>query len=115
MLALLTGFMLAAQSPSVAVLQFRTLQKLHKPGKTSAPIIVSIKANGDVFIADNQVPFGELAGKLSVIAANRKGGSDVFVRADKGLPYGTLMKVIGRIRASGFDQVLLITEVEDGG
>jgi len=37
------------------------------------------------------------------------------VRGDKGVAYGTVMRVMGRISAGGFRKVSLVTEVEDGG
>ena len=36
-------------------------------------------------------------------------------RGDKGVAYGTVMRVMGRISAGGFRKVSLVTEVEDGG
>ena len=37
------------------------------------------------------------------------------MRGDKGVAYGTVMRVMGRISAGGFKKVSLVTEVEDGG
>jgi biopolymer transport protein TolR len=34
------------------------------------------------------------------------------VRGDKGLDYGTVMKVMGRIKLGGFNKVSLVTESE---
>ena len=39
----------------------------------------------------------------------------IFVRGDKGVTYGIVMRVMGRISAGGFRKVSLVTEVEDGG
>jgi biopolymer transport protein TolR len=89
-------------------------QQLQQP-KTE-PLTLSIRANGDVFIAEQAVPLAELVGKLKAIAQNRKGEEEpVFVRGDKGTPYGAIMKVMGRISAGGFRKVSLVTEVEEGG
>ena len=53
----------------------------------------------------------EIAGKLKAIA---KGGYDepIFVRGDKGIDYGTVMRVMGRIKQGGFNKVSLVTEAE---
>ena len=61
-----------------------------------------------------QVQLDEIAPKLKAIAKN---GYDeqIFVRGDKGIAYGTVMRVMGRISAGGFRKVSLVTEVEDGG
>ena len=37
------------------------------------------------------------------------------MRGDKGVTYGVVMRVMGRISAGGFRKVSLVTEVEDGG
>ena len=54
------------------------------------------------------------AGWMCAIAKN---GVDeqIYVRGDKGIDYGTVMRVMGRISAGGFKKVSLVTEVEDGG
>ena len=38
----------------------------------------------------------------------------VFVRGDKKVDYGTVMKVMGRLSAAGFRRVALVTEVDQG-
>ena len=69
---------------------------------------------GSVFIGETAVSLDEIAPKLKAIAKN---GYDeqIFVRGDKGVAYGTVMRVMGRISAGGFRKVSLVTEVEDGG
>ena len=39
----------------------------------------------------------------------------VYVRGDKKVDYGTMMRVMGRLSAAGFHRVALVTEVEQGG
>jgi biopolymer transport protein TolR len=36
----------------------------------------------------------------------------VFVRADKNVPYGVVMEVVGRVKEVGIDEVGMITEME---
>ena len=45
-----------------------------------------------------------------------RGGFDerIFVRGDKKVDYGTVMKVMGRLSAAGFKRVALVTEVDQG-
>ena len=78
------------------------------------PLAISVKADGSVFIGETAVSLDEIAPKLKAIAKN---GYDeqIFVRGDKGVAYGTVMRVMGRISAGGFRKVSLVTEVEDGG
>jgi biopolymer transport protein TolR len=53
--------------------------------------------------------------KLKAITETR-GGLDerIFVRGDRKVDYGTVMRVMGRLSAAGFKRVALVTEVEQG-
>jgi len=117
MLVLLIIFMVAAPLLQVGVpieLPQAKGKQLEQP--KSEPLAISVKANGDVFIGETAVKLDELTGKLKAIAQNRKGDEEpIYVRGDKGTNYGAVMKVMGRISASGFKKVSLVTEVEEGG
>ena len=41
--------------------------------------------------------------------------SAIYVRGDKKVDYGTMMRVMGRLSAAGYHRVALVTEVEQGG
>ena len=116
MLVLLIIFMVAAPLLTVGVPIELPSAKGKQLEAKNEPLAISIKANGEVYIAETLVPLADLVGKLKAISANRKGEDEpVFVRGDKGVNYGTVMKVMGRISAGGFKKVSLVTEVEDGG
>ncbi|MFN0219671.1 MAG: protein TolR [Hyphomicrobium sp.] len=115
MLVLLIIFMVAAPLLQVGVpvdLPDSRGQQLAPP-KTE-PLAVTVKENGDVFIGETQVTLDELAPKLSAISKN---GYDepIFVRGDKGVSYGVVMRVMGRINAGGFKKLSFITNEEKGG
>ncbi len=114
MLVLLIIFMVAAPMLTVGV-------PIELPGShgkqlesSKEPLTISVSSSGETFIGETKVPLAEIAEKLKAIAKN---GVDeqVYVRGDKGIDYGTVMKVMGRISAGGFKKVSLVTEVEDGG
>ncbi|HML44234.1 MAG TPA: protein TolR, partial [Hyphomicrobium zavarzinii] len=113
MLVLLIIFMVAAPLLTVGV----PIELPQSQGKqlesNKEPLTISVSANGDVFIGETKVALDEVAEKLKAIAKN---GVDeqIFVRGDKGITYGTVMLVMGRISAGGFKKVSLVTEVEDG-
>ncbi|MCC7253210.1 protein TolR [Hyphomicrobium sp.] len=114
MLVLLIIFMVAAPLLTVGVpielpqSQGKQLESNHEP------LTISVSSNGDVFIGETKVGLDEIAEKLKAIAKN---GVDeqIFVRGDKGISYGQVMLVMGRISAGGFKKVSLVTEVEDAG
>jgi biopolymer transport protein TolR len=75
------------------------------------PITISVQKDGKVYIQETQIALSDIAAKLKAIA---KGGYDepIFVRGDKGIDYGTVMRVMARIKQGGFNKVSLVTETE---
>lgn len=115
MLVLLIIFMVAAPLLQVGVpveLPESKGQQLSPP--KSEPLAVSVNEKGEVFIGETSVSLDELAPKLQAIAKN---GYDepIFVRGDKGVPYGVVMRVMGRINAGGFRKLSFVTNEENGG
>jgi len=114
MLVLLIIFMVAAPMLTVGV----PIELPQSQGKqlesSKEPLTISVAANGDTFIGETKVALPEIADKLKSIAKNGV-EEQIYVRGDKGIDYGTVMKVMGRISAGGFKKVSLVTEVEDGG
>jgi biopolymer transport protein TolR len=116
MLVLLIIFMVAAPLLTVGVpIELPQAQGKQLDAK-GEPLKLTIKANGDVYLADAAVPMTELVTKLKAISSTRKGDDEpVFVFGDKGVTYGIVMKVMGRISKGGFKKVSLVTDVEEGG
>lgn len=115
MLVLLIIFMVAAPLLQTGIdvnLPESKGQEIQPPKKD--PLAVTVKANGDVFIGDTQVPLEELSTKLKAIAGN---GYDetIFVRGDKGVNYGTVMEVMSRINQGGFKKLSFVLNGEKGG
>lgn len=75
------------------------------------PVTISVKSDGRVFIQEAEVPLDDLVSKLLGIA-KRGYNEQIFVRGDKSLSYGDVMKVMGRISAAGFKKVSLVTNAE---
>ena len=84
------------------------------PTPKQEPLAVTVKLNGDVYIGETQVGLDDLATKLKAIAKN---GYDetIFVRGDKGVSYGVVMKVMGRINDGGFKKLSFVLDQEKGG
>lgn len=70
-------------------------------------MILTIKDNGAIFLDEYETTAADMTRVLEVNVRNT--GRQLFVRADKGVPYGTVMEVMGTIRASGIMNVGLIT------
>ncbi|HET6926594.1 MAG TPA: protein TolR [Hyphomicrobiaceae bacterium] len=75
------------------------------------PVTLSVDRSGKVFIQETEIKLDDIAPKLKAMAKN---GYDeqIFIRGDKGIDYGTVMRVMGRVKAAGFTKVSLVTETE---
>ena len=116
MLVLLIIFMVSAPLLTVGVpIDLPQTQASSLDQTDKEPLAVSVNTNGQVFLQNTEIPIEEMVPKLKAIAAAR-GGSDerIYVRGDKTVDYGTVMKVMGRLSAAGFRRVALVTEVEQG-
>src|SRR5438445_11628183 len=113
MLVLLIIFMVSAPLLTVGVpidlpqTQAKTLDQ------DKEPLTVSVTVKGEVYLQNTEIPLDEVVSKLKAVTEAR-GGSDerIFVRGDRQVDYGTVMKVMGRISAAGFRRVALVTDVE---
>jgi biopolymer transport protein TolR len=115
MLVLLIIFMVSAPLLTVGVpidlpqTQAKSLEQDQKP------LTLTVTTKGQVFLQESEVKVEELVPKLQAITQAR-GGMDerIYVRGDKKVDYGTVMRVMGRLSQAGFRRVALVTEVEQG-
>jgi biopolymer transport protein TolR len=115
MLVLLIIFMVSAPLLTVGV----PLDLPQSQAKTldldKEPLTVSVDVKGAVYLQNTEIAVEELVPKLKAITEARGGADErIFVRGDRQVDYGTVMKVMGRISAAGFRRVALVTEVEQG-
>ena len=116
MLVLLIVFMVSAPLLTVGVpidlpqSQAKSLDQDHEP------LTVTVNGDGKVYLQNTEIGVDDLVAKLKAIADTRGGGFDerVYVRGDRKVDYGTVMKVMGRLSGAGFHRVALVTEVEQG-
>jgi len=111
MLVLLIIFMVAAPLMTVGVpVDLPKTAASALPGDQEEPLTVTLTLAGEVQIMTTPVARGELVSKLRAIAAERS-SDRVFLRADGGLPYEQVMKVMGALNAGGFSNVGLVTDI----
>jgi biopolymer transport protein TolR len=115
MLVLLIIFMVSAPLLTVGVPLDLPQTQAKSLDQDKTPLTLSVNLKGQVFLNDTPIGLDELAPKLKAITEAR-GGLDerIFVRGDKKVDYGTVMRVMGRLSAAGFRRVALVTEVEQG-
>lgn len=70
-------------------------------------LIVTVKANGEVFLNDMPVDLSTLKERLSVLS---KRNPDVFLRADRSVSYGMVAELMAEIKDAGIERLGLVTE-----
>jgi biopolymer transport protein TolR len=115
MLVLLIIFMVSAPLLTVGVPIDLPQSQAKSLDQDQKPLTVSVNDKGQVFLQESEIPVDELVAKLKAVTETR-GGMDerIYVRGDRKVDYGTVMKVMGRLSAAGFRRVALVTEVEQG-
>ncbi len=74
------------------------------------PVLVSVKADGSIFLQEEAVKLGTLTNRLLEMTGNNL-DNKIYVRADKNLDYGRVMEVVRTLSIAGFNQVSLATEL----
>ena len=80
------------------------------------PIEISLDDRGRLFVDKDETGEADLPGKLDAIAARTPAGGQppqIYLRADRGLDYGRVMRVMGELNRAGLNRVALVT-VEGG-
>jgi biopolymer transport protein TolR len=113
MLVLLIVFMVAAPLLTVGVPIDLPESQAKSIEQDKEPLSISVNDKGQVFLQNTEIKVDELVAKLKAIAKN---GSEerIYVRGDRKVDYGTVMRVMGRLSAAGYRRVALVTEVEQG-
>ena len=115
MLVLLIIFMVSAPLLTVGVPLDLPQSQAKTLDQNKEPLTISVNLKGQVFLQNTEIGVDELIPKLKAIT-DARGGLDerIFVRADRKVDYGTVMRVMGRLSGAGFHRVSLITEIEQG-
>jgi biopolymer transport protein TolR len=116
MLVLLIVFMVSAPLLTVGVPLDLPQSQAKSMDQDREPLTVSVNDHGQIYLQNSEITAEELVPKLKAIT-DARGGLDerVYVRGDKKVDYGTMMRVMGRLSAAGYHRVALVSEVEGGG
>ena len=73
------------------------------------PLVVSIKADGKVFLMETEITLEELVPKLQAVS---KTGPDerIYLRGDKSIAYGRVAEVMAVLTTAGYRKVALVNE-----
>ena len=112
MLVLLIIFMITAPLMKTGI--EIELPEVNTPNipESDEPLIVSINKDNEIFLSEKKISNKNLKSKLLAIKnANPK--VKVFIKADKIVPYQTLMEVMKQIIDSNITNISLITDPKD--
>jgi len=112
MLVLLIIFMVAAPMMVQGV-------DVDLPEATTAPLpsdqehlMVTINQRHEIYINDVQIGLDFLKEKLAAILENQK-GREVYLRADKNISYGMVVRVMAEMKSAGVETLGMVTEPLD--
>lgn len=83
------------------------------PVKNQKRITVTLTGSGKIFLEDASYPLSEIGtalGKLMKAEGTTPESGRIFLRADKSVKYGFVVKVIDEIKKSGVEKLSLLTE-----
>jgi biopolymer transport protein TolR len=109
MLVLLIIFMVAAplMVSGVPVKLPQTAAAKQEPPQK--PLVITVAADAKYYIRNEEVPADELETRLKALRAS-EGDTVAYVRADKLIPYGNVMDILGRLGRSGYARISLLSE-----
>ena len=109
MLVLLIIFMVTAPMLSMGIDVNLPRVKSKSVDVTEEKLVLTITDAKEIFLNKTKMPLGELNSKLEAIFSNRV-DREIFLRADKNVPYGFVVEVMSEVRKAGVDKLGMITE-----
>ena len=113
MLVLLIVFMISAPLLSAGVPVDLPETDAGAMSTGNDPVTITVNAEGQIFIGDDEVSIDTLVPTLLEIAEDNL-DQRIFVRGDRQSSYGAVMLVMGRINGAGFTQIGLVTTPDEG-
>ena len=112
MLVLLIVFMVAAPLLTVGVPIELPDTKAKPLQGDKEPLTITVNGAGEIYLQENLVELDTLVPKLLAISGNGY-NERIYVRGDKLVDYGKVMKVMGTVSSAGFKRIGLVTAPED--
>ena len=107
MLVLLIVFMIAAPLSTVDVPVDLPAAKVNPQPRPDKPVYLSVKSDLSISIGNNSVSEISLGAALAQATASDR-EQRIFLRADKSVSYGDLMRVMNLMRAEGYLKIALV-------
>jgi biopolymer transport protein TolR len=117
MLVLLIVFMVSAPLLTVGVPIDLPQSQAKALEQNNEPLTISVNNQSQIFLQNEEIKVDDLLPKLKAIIDARAGSNNdlIYIRGDRTVAYGMMMRVMGRISGAGYHRIALVTEVEQGG
>jgi biopolymer transport protein ExbD/biopolymer transport protein TolR len=83
-----------------------------RPLEPRQGLVVTVNRRGEIFVDETRLTYSEFRASFRALASSR-GREGVYLRADQGVPYGTVVRVLAVMRTAGVGDVGLVAEPED--
>jgi biopolymer transport protein ExbD len=83
-----------------------------RPLPSNEGMVVSVDREGRIYIDQTRVTYNDFRVTFRALVESRK-PSGVYLRADRRVPYGDVVRVLAVIRSSGVKDVGLVAEEEE--
>lgn len=83
------------------------------PTTPEDPVILSITKSGITYINETPIPKNQLRDRLRLILKNRRDKA-VYLKADRNLPYGTVVETMDLLNRIGVESLGMVTELRSG-
>jgi biopolymer transport protein TolR len=80
-----------------------------RPLESKSGLTVTIDRSGAIFVDEARLTLSQFSSSFKALA-QRRGSGGVYLRADEGVPYGSVVRVLAIMRASGVGDVGLVAE-----
>ncbi len=112
MLVLLIVFMISAPMMNQGIQVDLPKTQAQTLNDAREPLVLTMKANRRILLNEKPIEPGTLRSKLESIAATRP-NTEVFIQADRGLPYGVIAQLMAEVKRAKIQRVGLVTEPGD--
>ena len=80
-----------------------------RPLESRSGLTVTIDRTGAIFVDETRLSLADFSSNFKALA-QRRGPGGIYLRADDRVPYGSVVKVLAIMRASGVGDVGLVAE-----
>jgi biopolymer transport protein ExbD/biopolymer transport protein TolR len=112
MLVLLVIFMITAPLMASGLKLELPTSEAAQPSDAPRSVALAVDATGQWFVGDDKVDRATLGRRVAEAAA-RDRQTEVQLRADKAVPYGTVAEVIGEVQQAGLSRIALVAQPGD--